>query len=96
MLIRQYRYAAEQYLYECLRAGSEERTADDCARRELREETGCEAERVEHLVTIYTTPASPMRVHSSWRWASGVARLLRGRRVHRGGDDAVVASAEPG
>ncbi|HEX6052631.1 MAG TPA: NUDIX hydrolase [Gemmatimonadaceae bacterium] len=57
LLIRQYRYAAEQYLYE-VPAGrldpGEEPAA--CARRELREETGCEAERVEHLITIFTTP----------------------------------------
>jgi len=57
LLIRQYRYAAEQYLYEVpagrLDAGE---APDACARRELKEETGCEAERVEHLITIYTTP----------------------------------------
>ena len=57
LLIRQYRYAAEQYLYEVpagrLDAGE---SPEHCARRELREETGCEAERVEHLFTMYTTP----------------------------------------
>ena len=57
LLIRQYRYAAEQYLYEIpagrLDAGEEPAT---CARRELREETGCEAASVEHLFTMYTTP----------------------------------------
>ena len=57
VLIRQYRYAAERYLYEVpagrLDAGE---APDACARRELKEETGCEAERVEHLTTIYTTP----------------------------------------
>jgi len=57
LLIRQYRYAAEQYLYEVpagrLDAGE---SPEQCARRELREETGCEAERVEHLLTMFTTP----------------------------------------
>jgi len=57
LLIRQYRYAAEQYLYEVpagrLDAGE---SPEHCARRELREETGCAAERVEHLFTMYTTP----------------------------------------
>lgn len=57
LLIRQYRYAADGYLYEIpagrLDAG-EDPTA--CARRELREETGCTAERMERLITMYTTP----------------------------------------
>ncbi len=57
LLIRQYRYAAEQYLYEVpagrLDAGE---APEACARRELREETGCVAERVEHLFSMYTTP----------------------------------------
>jgi ADP-ribose pyrophosphatase len=57
MLIRQYRYAAEGYLYEVPAGRLDANEAPEhCARRELREETGCEAERVEHLVTIYTTP----------------------------------------
>jgi len=57
LLIRQYRYAAEGFLYE-IPAGRLDPGEDpaDCARRELREETGCTAERVERLVTIYTTP----------------------------------------
>jgi ADP-ribose pyrophosphatase len=57
LLIRQYRYAAEQYLYE-VPAGrlDPNETPEHCARRELREETGCDAERIEHLFTMYTTP----------------------------------------
>lgn len=57
LLIRQYRYAAEGYLYEIpagrLNAGENPR---DCALRELKEETGCSAERMEQLFTMYTTP----------------------------------------
>lgn len=57
LLIRQYRYAAERYLYEVPAGRLDTGEAPDvCARRELREETGCEAERVEHLFTTYTTP----------------------------------------
>ena len=57
LLIRQYRYAAEQFLYE-IPAGRLDpgESPADCARRELREETGCEAEHLEFLTTIYTTP----------------------------------------
>lgn len=57
LLIRQYRYAAEQYLLE-IPAGKLDpgESPADCARRELLEETGCTATRVEHLITVYTTP----------------------------------------
>lgn len=57
LMIRQYRYAAEGYLLE-IPAGRLNPAEDprDCALRELKEETGCSAEQVEHLVTMYTTP----------------------------------------
>jgi ADP-ribose pyrophosphatase len=57
LLIRQYRYAAESYLYE-IPAGrlNAEENPRDCALRELKEETGCSAERMDELFTMYTTP----------------------------------------
>jgi ADP-ribose pyrophosphatase len=57
LLIKQYRYAAEDFLYE-VPAGrlDPNETPLDCARRELMEETGCTAERIEPLYTFYTTP----------------------------------------
>ena len=65
LLIRQYRYAAEKYLYEVPAGRLDPGEAPDvCARRELREETGCEAQRVEHLYTMYTTPGfTDERIH---------------------------------
>lgn len=65
LLIRQYRYAASSYLYE-IPAGRLEpgETPEDCARRELEEETGCRAQRVEALTSIYTTPGfTDERIH---------------------------------
>ncbi len=57
LMIRQYRYAAGGYLYEIpagrLDPGENSR---DCAARELKEETGCTAEQLEFLLTMYTTP----------------------------------------
>ncbi|HEY4132954.1 MAG TPA: NUDIX hydrolase [Gemmatimonadaceae bacterium] len=57
LLIKQYRYAAGGYLYEIpagrLDGGEDPR---DCAARELKEETGCTAERLEHVYSMLTTP----------------------------------------
>lgn len=57
LLLRQYRYAAGGVLWE-IPAGVLEpgESPLDCARRELREETGAEAESLEFLTTILTTP----------------------------------------
>ena len=65
LLIRQYRYAADGYLYE-IPAGrlDEGESPADCARRELLEETGCTAAALEHLYTMYTTPGfTDERIH---------------------------------
>ena len=65
LLLRQYRYAADGYMWE-VPAGrlDEGEDPEACARRELAEETGCTAERVERLTTIYTTPGfTDERIH---------------------------------
>ncbi len=57
LLIKQYRYAAGGYLYEIpagrLDSGEDPRT---CAARELKEETGCTAKRLEQVYSMLTTP----------------------------------------
>lgn len=57
VLIRQYRYAANDYVFEVpagrLDAGEE---PEACARRELTEETGYSAEHLVRMTTFYTTP----------------------------------------
>ena len=57
LLIRQYRYAADGFIYE-IPAGRLEpgEPPELCAVRELREETGCTAAKIEHLYTFFTTP----------------------------------------
>lgn len=57
LLIRQYRHAADGYLYE-IPAGRLDPGEDPttCALRELKEETGCSATGMERLFTLYTTP----------------------------------------
>lgn len=65
LLIRQYRYAAEQYMYE-IPAGRLDpgETPAACALRELREETGCDASSIEFMTSIYTTPGfTDERIH---------------------------------
>lgn len=57
LLIRQYRYAAERFLYEVPAGRLDPGEAPgDCARRELLEETGCVADVIEPLGAFYTTP----------------------------------------
>jgi ADP-ribose pyrophosphatase len=79
LLLKQYRYAAEEFLYE-IPAGRLDLGEKplDCARRELMEETGCEAERIEHLYTFYTTPGfTDEKIH-----AFMAVGLTRGQSRH--------------
>ena len=58
LLVRQYRYASDGYLYEVpagLPAGPDE-SWEECAHRELEEETGMRAATMTPLTRIYTTP----------------------------------------
>lgn len=57
ILIRQYRWAAEQEMWE-IPAGTLDPAESPvaCAHRELREEAGVKAAELRHLSTIYTTP----------------------------------------
>lgn len=66
LLIKQYRYAAEGFIWE-IPAGKLDGQEDPevCAERELREETGCTAERMEYLYTFFTTPGfTDERIHA--------------------------------
>ena len=65
LLIRQFRHAADGVIWE-VPAGRLDpgETPDACARRELAEETGMRAGRLERLTTIYTTPGfTDERIH---------------------------------
>jgi ADP-ribose pyrophosphatase len=65
LLLRQYRYAAEGYIYE-IPAGRLDPDEDPaaCAARELKEETGCTARSIEPLFTMLTTPGfTDERIH---------------------------------
>lgn len=65
LLIRQFRHAADGVIWE-VPAGRLDpgETPEACARRELAEETGMRASRLERLTTIYTTPGfTDERIH---------------------------------
>lgn len=57
LLLRQFRYAADGYIYE-IPAGRLDggESATECAARELKEETGCTADRLDPMFTMFTTP----------------------------------------
>ena len=65
LLIKQYRYATGGTIWEIPAGLLDPGEAPiDCARRELLEEVGAEAEELEHLITIYTTPGfTDERIH---------------------------------
>jgi len=68
LLIRQYRYATGGPVFEIpagrLDAGE---APEQCARRELKEEVGVTAGRLERLTTIWTTPGfTDERIHLFW------------------------------
>ena len=68
LMLRQYRYAAGGPLWEIpagrLDAGE---APEACARRELREEAGVEAGRLERMMTIWTTPGfTDESIHLYW------------------------------
>jgi ADP-ribose pyrophosphatase len=65
LLLRQYRYAAQDYLYEIPAGRLEDGEAPlRCAVRELQEETGYSAAKLEPLLTMYTTPGfTDERIH---------------------------------
>jgi len=65
LLIRQYRYATNGYVYEIPAGRLDDGEAPrDCAARELREETGYSAAELTPLTTFYTTPGfTDERIH---------------------------------
>jgi ADP-ribose pyrophosphatase len=65
LLIRQFRHAAEDFIWEVPAGRLDAReTPEACARRELEEETGMRARTIEPLTTIYTTPGfTDERIH---------------------------------
>lgn len=81
LLLRQYRYAAEAFIYE-IPAGrlDEGESPEACARRELLEETGCRARQVDFLFSTYTTPGFTdecIHLFMAWDLTAGDAHRER-------------------
>ena len=87
LLIRQYRYAADRFLYE-IPAGRLEpgESPVECARRELQEEAGCSAASIEPLGSFFTTPGfidEFIHVFIATGLTHGDARPERDEFIHR-------------
>ncbi|HET9386797.1 MAG TPA: NUDIX hydrolase [Gemmatimonadales bacterium] len=91
LLIKQYRYATLDALFEIpagrLNPGEDPRA---CAERELLEEVGVKAGRVERLTTIWTTPGfTDERIHLFW-----AADLTTGQHA-READEFIEVTPKP-
>lgn len=91
LLIRQYRYAADGMLWEIPAGVLEPGEAPlDCARRELREETGADADQIEHLTSIFTTPGfTDEQIHLF------LATGIRGGAASPNPDEVIEVEARP-
>jgi ADP-ribose pyrophosphatase len=81
LLIRQYRYAADSFLLE-IPAGRLEvgETPEACAARELEEETGRKAGKLERVLELYTTPGfTDETIHLFLAWDLSAGTLARER-----------------
>jgi ADP-ribose pyrophosphatase len=84
MLVKQFRYPVEQFMYE-LPAGKLNPGEDPaaCAHRELEEETGYTAKQMRKLTAIYTTPGfCNERLHLFL--ATGLEKSSRGQQLEEG------------
>lgn len=103
LLIRQYRYAASGFVHE-VPAGRLDpgETPEECAKRELQEETGYRATDLVRLNTFYTTPGfTDERIHlfAAFGLVAGEAKLendeiLEAEQVHLSRAIEMVASGE--
>ena len=91
LMLRQYRYATGGTIWEIPAGVLQPGEAPlECAHRELLEETGARAERIEQLTTIYTTPGfTDERIHLFW--ATG---LTVGQHHHER-DEFIEVRAQP-
>lgn len=94
LLLRQYRYAAGGYIYEVPagRLDGDESPAQ-CAIRELKEETGCTADRMEPLFTMFTTPGfTDEKIHVFM--ATGLSHGASAREADEFADVVIMHLAE--
>ena len=94
LLLRQFRYAAGGYIYEVPagRLDGDESPAD-CAVRELKEETGCTADVMAPLFTMFTTPGfTDEKIHVFM--ATGLSHGASAREADEFVDVVIMSLAE--
>lgn len=81
LLIRQYRYAADSFLLEIPAGRLEDaETPEACAMRELEEETGRRARKLEKVFELYTTPGfTDEKIHLFVAWNLEAGTVARER-----------------
>ena len=94
LLLRQYRYAADGYIYE-IPAGrlDDGERPEQCAARELKEETGCTAEQITLLTTMFTTPGFTDEVIHIYM-ATGLTHGESNREADEFADTVIMGLAE--
>ncbi|MEM1943865.1 MAG: NUDIX hydrolase [Candidatus Caldarchaeum sp.] len=84
VLIRQYRHAAREWLVEVPAGTIEDESPEECARRELEEEVGYRADKLQKLAEFYLAPGYStelLHVFTAWKLTRTSARTAEDEQI---------------